>query len=568
MSNELSPLEKVSPLVIESFLRNSSSSDEGNYLDEGTRQFLATNCPRFENFSVLVDENASSVTGKGLDVQMFVVHKEYCEVIESTIVAYLKDINVSADRFRLACARILATTDAEDNTNRNAVRNLVSFIDQYQDFFAFGHMMERYFLRLHPSQKLSVTGTEGVQLSLHQPSEQPIKQNAETNSALITSPSAMFPVAISAAASFKAVRVLWDIENISVSKRLGGVETVKRLSTFLRAHHLSGAGIDVRITVFFNPSKLSDSVVRELDAASVELVWISAKQEDADRKLVSRISQEMAVLPASHTCFVLITSDKDFRSQLQMLSAAGYHTVVLHDATHDDWRKSLEMHASQAYSWRKEVLGENNVEGGGGGRDEAGPSKHRREIERAAASQEAAGPQKLFQDFLNEFGISTDKNDSSVVSDALPVGEDEVEVRLATGGTSVMKKARLFAASGQEKFLAACALRWKGPFGFLVVPVPKTADEIASESVKALAPVHNDRSANGASSTENLEACRKALGIDDTQSPSLHLVKVFAHHSALQFNPPRSFLSRGDVCEVSLGPNPKGIVAIKVINKL
>ena len=40
---------------------------------------------------------------------------------------------------------------------------------------------------------------------------------------------------------------------------------------------------------------MSKAVVKELDQAAVEMVWVSDKREDADRKLGVRIMQEMQV---------------------------------------------------------------------------------------------------------------------------------------------------------------------------------------------------------------------------------------------------------------------------------
>lgn len=59
----------------------------------------------------------------------------------------------------------------------------------------------------------------------------------------------------------------------------------------------------VRITAFFNPTggAVSKHVAHDLDKAAVELVWVSSKREDADRKLGMRINQEMQVNSSSCT---------------------------------------------------------------------------------------------------------------------------------------------------------------------------------------------------------------------------------------------------------------------------
>jgi len=638
-SEPLTGLEKVSPLVLESFLRNSTSTEEGDYADEATKQFMASNCPRFENFSTLVDVvGTSSASGKGLDVQMYIVHKEYCDAIENKIIVYLKGMNVEVDRFRLACSTILKENNPSnhkhnaggDDANRAAVMHLVHFIEQYQDFLAFGRMMEQVFLRLHYPGGGAAGGAAGA--AGGDGSGRSVAQQ----------------LAPSSNSAVKAVRVLWDIENIAVPKKIGGVETVKRIKDFLKSHGLSGIGIDSRIAVFFNPSKISKQLIKELDAASVELVWISNKVEDADRKLVARISQEMAVLPAASTTFVLISSDKDFRSQLQILTGAGYCTIVVHNATHGDWRKSLEMHSTQAYQWRQDLLQlkENDTDILGDRDRDApppydatgpNPSKHRREIDRAAAmgtpnptsqgkvhaDSGSIGPSEIFSDFLCEFGVSQSQNANAVatspaaavkngnnnnssihskgsnpsqhngrhrgdsrgsggraseqVSQVADVATDEVVVRFVTGGTAAIKSCRLFSPVEQKQrkqgkeitYLKACVLRWKGPFGFLAIPISKTEEEIAAETLAATATASvsaGDAANNGASSAESIHAVRRALRLDDSTSAATHLVKIYAHHSALQLEPHRDFLSRGDVCRVVIGPNPKGPTALKIFN--
>jgi hypothetical protein len=99
-------------------------------------------------------------------------------------------------------------------------------------------------------------------------------------------------------------------------KKCGAIDTINRLQKFV-SHHpplafpslddlldsflesksLYGTGIDCRFTAFFAPNNTSipPKVIEELDKAAVELVWVSGKREDADRKLGFRISQEIQV---------------------------------------------------------------------------------------------------------------------------------------------------------------------------------------------------------------------------------------------------------------------------------
>jgi len=93
------------------------------------------------------------------------------------------------------------------------------------------------------------------------------------------------------------VRVLWDIENLAVPRQLGGTQTVKRVLGFLSGLGLSGEGIDCRVTAFLDPSggAVSKGTVKELDQCAVEMVWVSGKREDADRKLGNRLLQDCSV---------------------------------------------------------------------------------------------------------------------------------------------------------------------------------------------------------------------------------------------------------------------------------
>lgn len=157
------------------------------------------------------------------------------------------------------------------------------------------------------------------------------------------------------------VRVLWDLENISVSKKLGGLAAVKKLHEFLHEKGLYAQGVDFRISAFFNPetSCVSSQTVTELDKAGVELVWVSPKREDADRKIGHRISQEVQVLKdVKNTVFVVISSDQDFRHHTTLLQSAGYRVIIIHNASQGIWAKTLEMHSTETYRWQEDIIRE------------------------------------------------------------------------------------------------------------------------------------------------------------------------------------------------------------------
>ena len=72
----------------------------------------------------------------------------------------------------------------------------------------------------------------------------------------------------------KYVRVLWDIENIGVTRAHGAVNTVRALRGFLAANGLDGRGIDVKISSFhaLTKSGIGVALARQLDHAGVEQV--------------------------------------------------------------------------------------------------------------------------------------------------------------------------------------------------------------------------------------------------------------------------------------------------------
>lgn len=197
------------------------------------------------------------------------------------------------------------------------------------------------------------------------------------------------------------VRVLWDIENVQVPKRHRAIDLVAKLHKFLadQSPILFGPGIDLRITAFFNPSsnRVPAHVVDELDRAAVELVWVSKKREDADRKIGGdvvvcsmyldvlyssngfllllnpgvRINQEMQVLkPPECVTFMLISSDNDFRHHVQLMTNAGYEAIVVHNPGHSAGNdrgerveeldggglgNGLELHATRSIRWSEIV---------------------------------------------------------------------------------------------------------------------------------------------------------------------------------------------------------------------
>jgi hypothetical protein len=212
--------------------------------------------------------------------------------------------------------------------------------------------------------EFSASDTEDSEnLSIYDQREDDADDASSVSSNTTTSSAALSVNSTEASSSAKIfVRVLWDLENIAVPRRIGGLNVVSKIRDFLAKKGLLGTGIDTRITGFFSPEHktMSSKTVEELDKAGVELVWVSSKREDADRKIGYRISQETQVLKDhKNTTFVIISSDQDFRHHMLLLLNEGYRVIVIHNAPPGKWSQSLEMQASEAYRWQEDVFGGN-----------------------------------------------------------------------------------------------------------------------------------------------------------------------------------------------------------------
>lgn len=425
----LTPLESATPLAVEAYFRYNS---EALFTD-----FIRANAPRFQNFR-------ESNRDKGFDLQMFLVQKEYLALVESKLSEYLQSLNITEARFMKASSEAMGKEGDKSSGNARVVEELIDSFNRYRDFESFGEMMEDRFLLAFPAERARLRS-----------------MSAGSSGEPVPDPPAS--VTTSGAVSQKCVRVLWDIENIPVSRHVGGIRTVKRLTDFLKGLNLAGTGVDHRITAFFNPDKMREKVLRELDAGSVELVWVGQKQEDADRKLCMRINQEMSVLPPEST-FVLVSSDKDFRSQMQLLSSRGFNVIVMHNANNANWAASLELHASAAYRWDSVINSNIKSEGDAEGEEGAlGP-----------ANETDAGADQLYHDL--EAGRQTllaeeaemDKK-REVVRRTL---QRPVRVQLVTGGYTYVEAEELYV------WHKGVCLRWRSSWGFVCVAVRQPAVSI------------------------------------------------------------------------------------------
>ena len=286
--------------IVESKLRNNSE----------LKKFYENKAPSFRKFSQIRSEVEAN--GTGFDLIMMVTYLEFKELVTSYVDEILQELNVTITDFG---TRLSAIDD-------DSALSLLDLLEKAHNFIEFAMMMEFKYLKLYEG----ATGPPSAVKVL------PVKQMP---------------------AGQQCVRVLWDIENVSVPKALGGLKTVEKLRNFLKSKSWVSPGVDTRITAFFNPSghAVSQKTIGELDKSGVELVWVSQKREDADRKLGLRIAQEIRVLTPSSTTFIIVSSDQDFISHMQLLQNGGFHVVVIHKAKSEKWQSSLEMHANEGHKW-------------------------------------------------------------------------------------------------------------------------------------------------------------------------------------------------------------------------
>lgn len=300
--------ERFTLHALESFLRSKKWSSL-------MLPFYMTNCPRFQSFNQVYSVSTKESVAE-IDIQMHSVHVEFMNMVEAELFKEINGMGISEERF-------VALLDESLRTGDETVDRLYQELVVYRNFVDFGLMMQQKYRELYPPPTRKANNPKPEELT--------------TN--------------------IRICRVLWDLENVQVSAALGGIKTVMQLQDFLKKQDLMGPGVDTRITAFFNPfnKHISKKVIEELNKASVELVCASSKREDADRKLGIRINQEMQLLNPALTTFVIISSDQDFRQHIQLLANAGYKVVIIHDARHESWRNTLEMHASLSFEWGQVV---------------------------------------------------------------------------------------------------------------------------------------------------------------------------------------------------------------------
>ena len=286
-------MELCGPRLIEVALRDYN-------WEENMESFFRTRAPLFEGFrqKCAAQQTAGGSAGRGFDIQMHTVHSEFLQAVLDIIRSQFDEIGYTEEKF---IAAVLA------RPTETASKKLLGFLDGLADFTIFGEMMEDTFSRIYGSTPTPVYPGRSIGAMLQPPCGVPSRNTTARHREMAST---------SLSTTTGAVRVLWDIENVSVRKKDGGIKVVTKLNNFLESKGLRAPGIDlryiydeynkftvcdvsgiVRLTAFFNPSNgaVSKHIVNDLDKAAVELVWVSNKREDADRKLGMRINQDMQV---------------------------------------------------------------------------------------------------------------------------------------------------------------------------------------------------------------------------------------------------------------------------------
>jgi hypothetical protein len=555
--------------------------------------FYRLNCPRFENFEIVLKDLAR---GKGLDLLTFKVYQEFQNIFEETVNSYLSDMDVSFDAFQKSLEAALKRGDTVGES-------LLNSFEIYEDFEAFGRMMESKFNAIfgdgNEEKKYGGGSGDGEQLKS---GDMLIRQPAKA----VECDSPAEPE--SARRSRYSVRVLWDIENIFIPKSLGGLETVRRMQDFLQTRGLHSPGIDFRIAAFFNPSLAPPRVVRELDKASVEMVWVSSKREDADRKIKTRISQEMMVLRPAGACFVLVSSDQDFRTELQLLSNAGYRVIVIHDAPDgSNWAKAMELHAKEAYRWR-DVVG---VGGDSGDDDVNGEQQQQSKIDTQTEADTPIGINNIDSKERSDDDPEQrdEENTSSIAPPESSGSQTEADAR-DDRGDGYSNRKREYKGSGDSSrgrgrgrggrfnketstypyktataapesakltgWHRATCIRWNGPYGFLSVIVASEngtmpSTDTASTSYLAAAKTGAESTADDditqmRTDTHTIAGTSSSSGGSSGGSggTTTKCVHVYAHYKSLSFDPPKSGLDRGEAVMVLVDMADKGPRAVIV----
>ena len=278
--------------------------------------FCRTVSPRFRNFRSQMASSAAD--GTGLELAQEDAHKTFCDWFDDVLVQKLKEMGITETELESATSRNLQLGDA-------SAQRLMEQLQCYEDFLKFGKLMQDKY-------------------------DEIFSESASSSSSSCSS---------GGGDGKRRVRVLWDIENVRPCPgSMGGLAATSRLNDFLRTQGLFGPGVDTLVTVFINARAIESHrrLMDELDKSNVEIVRTSDKREDSDRKLSLRLRREMDVLPPAATTIVLISSDQDFRNDVQLAVQRGFDVTVLHNAPKNTRHaQTLAMYATRVFHWVDDV---------------------------------------------------------------------------------------------------------------------------------------------------------------------------------------------------------------------
>lgn len=527
-SRDRSILKKLSPCIVEAKLRSSES------LAIDLKRFYELVSPRYENFHNLLQSGLRS--GKGLDVSLTEGYEEFNRIIESHIAIILENAHINQTDFVEA---ISTSLDQNDPIATSLLK--LAYSDSHDTMITFCEMMEEKFQSIYKDCESS--GINGRQYDIEvalQKSNRDVDRQATISS-----------MSHSNRNIWNHVRVLWDIENIPVTKRHGTLATIDKLHKFLEIEGLYGINVDTRITVFYNPDKsnVSKKVIKDLDKFNVEIVWISKKREDADRKIGQRIIQDMNVLSPSNSSFVIISSDADFRHDIEMLVQKGYSAYIIHNAKNLS-TQSLDMFATKSFRWEDIT----NLD-----EDKGICSKKRRKKRKGKIDPSC--------DSDNFPTISSNES----VSDAIQSRLQKVEINeqleyIDSASTDIDQPFKIIG------WVTATCIRWKGCYGFLAVEksdilrLVDSSPSLRQDVVSYLYSLKNIIAPSSECDTTNMNINGPKYS---SAFSGLNFVRVYCHHSCLQSpditDHKKSQLTRGEniTCEVMLGS--RGLRAHQVV---
>ncbi len=537
----MSTLVSVSPILIESRLRCD------RHFQDDLQRFYRNISPAFKPYAVDILSSVtifhgrnddSAISGIEFPVQIHIEYRNYVELVESNITRFLQDLSLTWDDFSYAIEDLHRLGD-------DSVYQLVEFLSTTNDFISFVKLMCAKYQELYGG---SSSGSSGGNLptATAATGSSPTKGQVPSSSSNGVSNT-----------GHRHVRVLWDIENVAVPKKLTGLQTVERLRNYLESQSLCGTGIDCRITAFFNPnhSHISKHVIEDLDRGGVELVWVSSKREDADRKIVFRLTQEMQVLQQQQSItssttssisstssnaavFILISSDQDFRHHLQLLQNQGFEVIVIHDSSSKRVIQTLSLQTNRCIDWRGTILQLEDdpevIEGKEDGNNgDSGENVGKIENAIANVSNNGGGYQGKGgkgRGRGKKNGEKTENEDDEGDGD----GDEFVGNKLIIGW-----------------FNAKC-FRWKGAYGFL-----STHRDTVIQSVETQKLLEDKRWR---------QDLQEVLADGNERDRDRDSLRFYVNHKALKLTPYKTMLSKDEEVSALIILCKKGMRAIKVVN--